>query len=33
MVGVKFLRSKLLGDDGDNKARSPGSNCVVEVAL
>src|SRR6185437_10687424 len=25
MVGVKFLRSKLLGGDGDNKARSPGS--------
>jgi hypothetical protein len=24
MVGVKFLRSKLLGGDGDNKARSPG---------
>ena len=24
MVGVKFSRSKLLGDDGDNKARSPG---------
>jgi hypothetical protein len=24
MVGVKFLRSKLLGDNGDNKARSPG---------
>ncbi len=25
MVGVKFSRSKLLGGDGDNKARSPGS--------
>src|SRR3984957_17346329 len=24
VVGVKFLRSKLLGGDGDNKARSPG---------
>src|SRR6185312_8259089 len=24
MVGVKFSRSKLLGGDGDNKARSPG---------
>jgi hypothetical protein len=24
MVGVKFLRGELLGDDGDNKARSPG---------
>jgi hypothetical protein len=24
MVGVKFLGSKLLGDDGDNRARSPG---------
>jgi hypothetical protein len=24
MVGVKFSRSKLLGDDRDNKARSPG---------
>jgi hypothetical protein len=23
MVGVKFSRSKLLGGDGDNKARSP----------
>jgi len=27
-AGVKFLRSKLLGDDGGKKARSPGSNCV-----
>jgi hypothetical protein len=23
------LRSKLLRDDGDNKARSPGSNCIL----
>jgi len=27
---VKFLRSKLLRDDGGKKARSPGSNCILK---
>jgi len=27
-AGVKFLRSKLLGDDGDKKARSPAIECT-----